>query len=66
MIALYGVNPGCYEHKAAQLASRGVAAMAVAYFKYEDLPGTLQPMHVDYFQDAVDYLHTIKEVTVTQ
>ena len=38
VIDMFGMAGGLFEYKAALLASHGFAAMALAYFGYEDLP----------------------------
>lgn len=44
--------------EAALLASRGFAALALAYFKYDDLPGDLVEIPLEYFGEAIDWLRT--------
>ena len=38
------------------LASRGIACLAIAYFKYDDLPEVLDTLELEYFEEAVEYL----------
>jgi len=42
--------------QAALLASRGFATLALAYFNYEDLPGELGEIPLEYFRDGMDWL----------
>lgn len=44
------------------LASRGFACLALAYFKYDDLPETLDKLELDYFEEAVDIVLARPEV----
>ncbi len=41
---------------AALLASHGFAALALAYFRYEDLPADLVDIPLEYFLEAIDWL----------
>ena len=50
------------EHRAALLASRGIAALSLAFFNYEDLPQQMKHLDLSYFQHAVDYLLSRPEV----
>ena len=53
MIDLYGTAGGLNEYRAALLASRGFAALALAYFGYDDLP-TGMTFDLDYFDASRD------------
>ena len=44
------------EYKAALLASHGFAALALAFFRYDDLPEDPSELDVEYFLEAVDWL----------
>ncbi|XP_050687594.1 acyl-coenzyme A thioesterase 6-like isoform X3 [Eriocheir sinensis] len=56
VIDLYGSTGGLVEHRSAQLASRGIASFALAYFGYDDLPKTLEEINISYFEEAVEFL----------
>ncbi|XP_069773518.1 acyl-coenzyme A thioesterase 5-like [Narcine bancroftii] len=56
VIDLFGEEGGLTEFRACLLASRGFAALALPYFGFEDLPMTLTDIHLEYFEDAIDYL----------
>ena len=60
---MFGSAGGLMEHRAALLASRGIAALSLAYFAYEDLPDDLSSLQMSYFQEAVDYLLSRDEVS---
>jgi len=47
VVDLTGAQPGCDRQWAALLASRGFAALAVAYFKFEDLPREQIVIHLE-------------------
>ena len=53
MIDLYGGTGGLREYRAALLASRGFAALALAYCDYDDLP-TGMTLDLDYFDASRD------------
>jgi dienelactone hydrolase len=51
-----------YEFVAALLAAHGMAALALAYFAYDDLPRELIGLPVEYFGEAVQWLGQRPEV----
>ena len=56
MIDLLGGAGGLIEFKASLLASRGFAALALAYMGFEDLPEFPTVMDMDYFEEAANWL----------
>ncbi|XP_025725485.1 acyl-coenzyme A thioesterase 1-like isoform X1 [Callorhinus ursinus] len=56
IVDIYGVGSGLLEQRASLLAGKGFAVMALAYHNYEDLPKGLEILHLDYFEEAVNYL----------
>ncbi|XP_045606134.1 acyl-coenzyme A thioesterase 1 isoform X1 [Procambarus clarkii] len=56
VIDMYGTGGGLMEHRSAQLASRGFASLALAYFHYDDLPKYLDELHISYFEEAVEFM----------
>lgn len=56
VIDLFGTAGGLIEFKASLLASRGFAALALAYFAYEDLPKVLTEIELEYFFEACDWM----------
>ena len=51
-----GTAAGLHEFKAALLASHGFAALALAYFGFDDLPQTLDEVELEYFEEAARML----------
>ena len=49
VIDMFGTAGGLTEFRAALLASRGFAALALAYFAYEDLPAKFE-FNLEYFE----------------
>lgn len=62
IIVLSGSEGGLDEADAAFLASKGYAALALAYFNYEDLPQTLENIPLEYFGAGINWLESRKEV----
>ena len=62
VIVLSGSEGGLNELDAAFLASKGYAALALAYFNYEDLPQTLENIPLEYFGAGINWLELRKEV----
>ncbi|XP_053529220.1 acyl-coenzyme A thioesterase 2, mitochondrial-like isoform X2 [Artibeus jamaicensis] len=56
VLDLCGSSGGLYEHRASLLARHGFAVLALAYFKFEDLPKYLDEVHLEYFEEAVDFM----------
>uniref|UniRef100_A0A8C8SBM7 Acyl-CoA thioester hydrolase/bile acid-CoA amino acid N-acetyltransferase domain-containing protein n=1 Tax=Pelusios castaneus TaxID=367368 RepID=A0A8C8SBM7_9SAUR len=56
LIDLFGGVGGLIEFRASLLASHGFAALALAYFAYDDLPGFLGEVDLEYFEEAINML----------
>ncbi|XP_041615506.1 dynein light chain 1, axonemal isoform X1 [Vulpes lagopus] len=56
IIDLYGSGGGLCEYKASLLAGHGFAVLALAYFRFEDLPEYLDDIQLEYFEEAVDFM----------
>ena len=60
---LFGALPAVIEFKASLLASRGFAALAVAYYEYDDLPSSLSPyVELEYIEEAAEWLYQHSKV----
>lgn len=56
IIDLYGTGGGLPEYRACLLANYGFAVLALAYYSYEDLPKEMKEFHLEYFEEAVNYM----------
>ncbi|XP_035301464.1 acyl-coenzyme A thioesterase 5-like isoform X2 [Cricetulus griseus] len=56
IIDLFGGGGGLPEYRASLLAGKGFAVMALAYYNYDDLPKDMDITHLEYFEEAVNYL----------
>ncbi|XP_010643940.1 putative acyl-coenzyme A thioesterase 6, partial [Fukomys damarensis] len=56
IIDLFGSGGGLCEYRASLLAGHGFAVLALAYFRYEDLPEYLSDLHLEYFEEAVGFM----------
>ncbi|CAO2586863.1 Acyl-coenzyme A thioesterase 1 [Lemmus lemmus] len=56
IIDLFGVGGGLLEYRASLLAGKGFAVLALAYYNYDDLPKNMAIFHLEYFEEAVNYL----------
>ncbi|KAM9294411.1 acyl-coenzyme A thioesterase 1-like [Gastrophryne carolinensis] len=56
VIEIQGIGGGLLEYKASLLASKGFATMALAYYNYGNLPKQLKDLHLEYFEEAVNYM----------
>jgi hypothetical protein len=50
LLDMYGLMGGINEARAALLASKGFATLAVPYYRYEGLPDNLFDLNFDYFK----------------
>ncbi|MGA2262283.1 MAG: acyl-CoA thioesterase/BAAT N-terminal domain-containing protein, partial [Acidobacteriota bacterium] len=62
VLVVGGSEGGVPVRQAAWLASRGFVALALAYFRYEDLPARLEAIPLEYFQRALTWMLTRPEV----
>ncbi|XP_038621623.1 putative acyl-coenzyme A thioesterase 6 [Tachyglossus aculeatus] len=56
VIDLFGTGGGLCEYRASLLSGHGFATLALAYFKFEDLPEEINDLDLEYFEEAVDYM----------
>ncbi|XP_014691249.2 acyl-coenzyme A thioesterase 6 isoform X1 [Equus asinus] len=56
IIDLFGTGGGLCEYRASLLAGHGFAVLALAYFRFEDLPEYLNDVHLEYFDEAVHFM----------
>ncbi|NXG19986.1 ACOT5 thioesterase, partial [Grallaria varia] len=56
IIDIHGLGGGLCEHRASLLANHGFATLALAYYHYEDLPQKPSELHLEYFEEAVNYM----------
>ncbi|XP_068203081.1 acyl-coenzyme A thioesterase 1-like [Palaemon carinicauda] len=62
IVDMFGTAGGLLEFRSAQLACRGFASLALAFFNYEDLPKVVEEFDIAYFEEAVEYLLKHKKV----
>jgi len=62
VLVVGGSEGGMPLRKAAWLASRGYAALALAYFRYEDLPPRLEAIPLEYFGTALAWMMQRPEI----
>ncbi|XP_078502921.1 acyl-coenzyme A thioesterase 1-like [Lissotriton helveticus] len=65
IIDIYGTGGGLPEYRDSLLASRGFATLALAYYENEDLPKQMKEFHLEYFEDAVNYMLRHPQVDFT-
>ncbi|NWT09891.1 ACOT5 thioesterase, partial [Vireo altiloquus] len=56
IIDIHGLGGGLFEHRASLLANHGFATLALAYYQFEDLPQKPNKLHLEYFEEAVNYM----------
>lgn len=56
IIDLFGSGGGLCEYRASLLAGHGFAVLALAYFRFEDLPENMNEINLEYFEEAVGFM----------
>lgn len=56
IVDVFGAGGGLLEYRASLLAGKGFAVMALAYYNYDDLPKSMESLHLEYFEEAVNCL----------
>ncbi|NXD22663.1 ACOT5 thioesterase, partial [Spelaeornis formosus] len=56
IIDIHGAGGGLFEPRASLLANHGFATLALAYYQFEDLPQKPRELHLEYFEEAVNYM----------
>jgi dienelactone hydrolase len=62
VLVVGGSEGGLRQRRAAWLASRGYAALALAYFHYDHLPSQLENIPLEYFQQALAWMRQRPEI----
>ncbi|NXG28145.1 ACOT1 thioesterase, partial [Dromaius novaehollandiae] len=62
IIDIYGTGGGLPEYRACLLANYGFAVLALAYYSYEDLPKDMKEFHLEYFEEAINYMLQHRQV----
>ena len=62
VLVVGGSEGGIMLHRAAWLASHGFAALALAYFRYDDLPPRLEAIPLEYFGTALEWMREQPEI----
>lgn len=62
VLVVGGSNGGVPLRPAAWLASHGYVALALAYFRFEDLPPQLESIPLEYFQQALEWMARRPEI----
>ena len=62
VLVVGGSEGGAPMARAAWLASHGYAALALAYFRYEGLPGELRNIPLEYFGEALSWMASRPEI----
>src|ERR1035438_8416827 len=63
VLVIGGSEGGVPLRRAAWLASHGYAALALAYFRYQDLPAQLESIPLEYFQRALTWMAQRPEIS---
>ncbi|CAI5763891.1 acyl-coenzyme A thioesterase 1-like [Podarcis lilfordi] len=56
IIDISGTGGGLQEYRACLLANYGFVTLALAYYAYEDLPRNMKEFHLEYFEEALNYM----------
>lgn len=61
---LYTFGGGLTEARASLLSNKGFVVLALAYYRYQDLPKNPESLDLEYFEEAVTYLRRQPEVRI--
>ncbi|XP_031698670.1 acyl-coenzyme A thioesterase 5-like, partial [Anarrhichthys ocellatus] len=56
VLDLYILGGGFSERRASLLASRGFVVLTVVAYGYDDMPKKIKEVHLDYFEEAIQFL----------
>ncbi|CAJ1073056.1 acyl-coenzyme A thioesterase 1-like [Xyrichtys novacula] len=62
VLDLYTFGGGLSEKRASMLANRGFVVLTVALYGHDDLPKRIREVHLDYFEEAVEFLKRQEKV----
>ncbi|MED6236852.1 hypothetical protein ATANTOWER_015149 [Ataeniobius toweri] len=62
VLDLYTFGAGLSEKRAALLASRGFMVLTVALYGYNDMPKSTEEVHLDYFEETIEFLKNQNKV----
>uniref|UniRef100_A0A1A7WIP9 Acyl-CoA thioesterase 2 n=1 Tax=Iconisemion striatum TaxID=60296 RepID=A0A1A7WIP9_9TELE len=62
VLDLYTFGGGLSEKRAALMASRGFLVLTVALYGHDDQPKNVIEVHLDYFEEAIDFLRKQEQV----
>ncbi|XP_056149378.1 acyl-coenzyme A thioesterase 1-like isoform X2 [Lampris incognitus] len=62
VLDLYTFGGGLSERRACLLANRGFVVLTVALYGHDDLPKKVQELHLDYFEEAIEFLRNAPKV----
>lgn len=63
VLDLYTLGGGLSEKRAALLASRGFVVLALALYGHGDMAKNVTELHLDYFEEALEYLKIQNKVS---
>ncbi|XP_053186196.1 acyl-coenzyme A thioesterase 2, mitochondrial-like [Scomber japonicus] len=62
VLDLYTLGGGLSEKRASLLASRGFVVLTIAAFGFDDMPKRVKEVHLDYFEEAMQFLKNLDKV----
>ena len=63
VLDLYTLGGGLSEKRASLLASRGFVVLTIAAFGFDDMPKRVKEVHLDYFEEAMQFLKNLDKVS---
>ncbi|CAK6974791.1 Hypothetical predicted protein [Scomber scombrus] len=62
VLDLHTLGGGLSEKRASLLASRGFVVLTIAAFGFDDMPKSIKEVHLDYFEEAMQFLKNLDKV----
>lgn len=56
VLDLWTLGGGLSEKRASLLASRGFVVLTIALYGHDDMPKHIKVVHLDYFEEAIEFL----------
>ena len=61
---LYTLGGGPSESRASLMANKGFVVLALAFYRYKDLPKTIDQLDLEYFEEGVHFLQQQPKVSI--
>lgn len=64
ILDLWGASGGVIEYRGALLSSHGIMTLSLPYFRYDDLPRSMNKLEIGYLEEAAEWLYKHPQVRI--